>query len=596
MLEVDPPCLVLKRTRTSMVVTRIRTSAGGATPHVLAALSMPKCPWLQQQLLFVRFSPTLTQLTYCAVRSEVKTGFSLCPLVPPPLLHAPLIVPFIPSGGGGGGRGGQLAKMAPSAARALTVDSLNPKVLALGDHLGDAIARRAQRMQEELATNPGSHPFDEIIYCNLSNPQSIGQQPNKFFREVLALCDYPYLLDRSVTSSIFSSDAIARAREILDLIPGRSTGGYSHCQGTEGLCNAIAAGITSRDGFPSNAEDIFLTDGAAPPVHMVMHVLIRDEKDGILCPIPSHSLYTNSMVLRGATLVPYYLDESRGWGVSISNLKKQLEGARSKGIVVRGLVVINPGNPTGQVLVEENQREIVEFCRTEDLVLLADEVYQENIYTDEKKFNSFKKIARSMGYGEGDISLISFHSVSNGYYGECGRRGGYMEVTGFNSEVKKQVYKVASLSSCSNISGQILMSLVMNPPKVGDESYTSYQAERDGILSSFSRCAQAMVCTFNCLEGVTCSMAEGAMFVFPSVRLPPKAIAAAEERNTEPDVFYALRLLENTGIVVVPGSVFGQVPGTWHFRCTILPQEERIPLIISRFMAFHEAFMEEFRD
>lgn len=280
----------------------------------------------------------------------------------------------------------------------------------------------------------------------------------------------------------------------------------------------------------------------------------------------------------------------------MSDLKKQLDDARSMGVVVRGLVVINPGNPTGHVLVEENQREIVDFCRNEDLVLLADEVYQENIYTDEKKFHSFKKIARSMGYGEGDISLVSFHSISNGYYGECGRRGGYMEVTGFNSEVKKQVYKVASLSSCSNISGQILMSLVMNPPQVGDESYTSYQEERDSILSSFARCAKAMVCTFNRLEGVTCSKAEGAMFVFPSVRLPKKAIAAAEECNTQPDAFYALRLLETTGIVVVPGSVFGQIHGTWHFRCTVLPQEEKLQLIISRFMAFHEVFMEEFRD
>ncbi|KAL5225370.1 hypothetical protein ABZP36_012009 [Zizania latifolia] len=486
--------------------------------------------------------------------------------------------------------------MLRGAARALTVGSLNPKVVALADHhLAGRVARRAQSMQEDLESNPASHPFKEIIYCNHSNPQSQGQQPNKFFREVLALCDYPHLLDRSQTSFLFSSDAIARARDILGLIPGRSTGGYSHCQGIEGLRDAIADGIASRDGLPSYAEDIFLTDGAAAPVHMMMHLLIRDRQDGILCPIPSHSLYTDSMVLRGATLVPYYLDESKGWRVNISDLKKQLDGARSKGIAVRGLVVVNPGNPTGQVLSEENQCEIVELCKNEGLVLLADEVYQENIYTDQKKFNSFKKVAGSIGHGEGDISLVSFHSVSNGYYGECGRRGGYMEVTGFSSEVRKEVYKVASLSSCSNISGQILMSLVMNPPKVGDESYTSYRAERDNILSSLSRCAEAMVSTFNSLEGMSCSKAEGAISVFPSVRLPPQAISAAEAMNTEPDAFYALRLLESTGIVVVPGSVFGQVPGTWHFRCTILPQEEKIPLIISRFKAFHEAFMEEFR-
>ncbi|XP_044985470.1 alanine aminotransferase 2-like isoform X1 [Hordeum vulgare subsp. vulgare] len=495
--------------------------------------------------------------------------------------------------------------MSPASARALTVDSLNPKVLALSDHLGGAVARRAQRMQKELETNPGVYPFNEIIYCNLSNPHYLGQQPIKFFREVLALCDYPHLLNCSVTSSIFSSDAITRAREILDLIPGRAMGGYSHCQGTEGLRNAIAAGIATRDAFPCNAEDIFLTDGASAPVHMVMHLLIRDEKDGILCPIPSHFLYTSSMILCGATLVcitlvdrnvPYYLDESRDWDVSISDLKKQLDGARSQGINVRGLVVVNPGNPTGQVLVRENQCEIVEFCRNENLVLLADEVYQENVYTDEKKFISFKKIARSMGFGEGDVSLISFHSVSNGYYGECGRRGGYMEVTGFNSEVRKQVYKVASLSSCSNLAGQVLVSLVMNPPKVGDESYTSYREERDRIMLSLSRCAEAMVQAFNSLEGLTCSKAEGAMFVFPSVRLPKRAIASAEAMNTKPDVFYALRLLENTGIIVLPGSVFGQVPGTWHFRCTILQQEEKVQLIICRFKAFHEAFMEEFRD
>uniref|UniRef100_A0A0E0QYL0 alanine transaminase n=2 Tax=Oryza rufipogon TaxID=4529 RepID=A0A0E0QYL0_ORYRU len=472
-------------------------------------------------------------------------------------------------------------EMLRAAARALTVSSLNPKVLDLSVFFfsvsggsGSLIFFRcrcsrwrittsadsspaARSMQQELDANPASHPFSEV----------------------LALCNHPHLLDRSEASFMFSSDAITRAREI----------------GIEGLRDAIAAGIASRDGLPSYSEDIFLTDGAAAPVHMMMHLLIRGKKDGILCPIPSHSLYTDSMVLRGATLVPYYLDESRGWSVNISDLKKQLDGARAKGIDVRGLVVVNPGNPTGQVLVEENQCEIVELCKNECLVLLADEVYQENIYTDQKKFNSFKKVARSIGYGEGDISLVSFHSVSNGYYGECGRRGGYMEVTGFSSEVRGEVYKVASLSACSNISGQILMSLVMNPPKVGDESYLSYRAERDSILSSLSCCAEAMVSTFNSMEGMTCNKAEGGISVFPSVRLPPRAIEAAEAMNTEPDVFYALRLLESTGIVVVPGSVFGQVPGTWHFRCTILPQEEKTRQIISRFNVFHEAFMEEFR-
>jgi alanine transaminase len=148
-----------------------------------------------------------------------------------------------------------------------------------------------------------------------------------------------------------------------------------------------------------------------------------------------------------------------------------------------------------------------------------------------------------------------------GYYGECGKRGGYMEITGFSAPVREQIYKLASVNLCSNITGQILASLIMNPPKAGDESYTSYKAEKDGIIASLTRRAKAL-----------------------------------EDAFKAPDAFYALRLLESTGIVVVPGSGFGQVPGTWHFRCTILPQEEKIPAIISRFKVFHEAFMAEYRD
>lgn len=457
------------------------------------------------------------------------------------------------------------------------------------------IVIHAQRLQQQLQNQPGSLPFHEILYCNIGNPQSLGQQPVTFFREVLALCDHPYLLQREEIKSLFSADSISRAKQILALIPGRATGAYSHSQGIKGLRDAIAAGITARDGFPANADDIFLTDGASPGVHLMMQLLIRNEKDGILVPIPQYPLYSASIALHGGALVPYYLNESTGWGLEISDVKKQLEDARSRGIDVRALVVINPGNPTGQVLAEENQYDIVKFCKNEGLVLLADEVYQENIYVDDKKFHSFKKIVRSLGYGE-DLPLVSYQSVSKGYYGECGKRGGYMEITGFSAPVREQIYKISSVNLCSNITGQILASLVMNPPKAGDESYASYQAEKDRILTSLARRAKALEDAFNNLEGITCNKAEGAMYLFPRINLPQKAIDAANAANKAPDAFYALRLLESTGIVVVPGSGFGQVPGTWHFRCTILPQEEKIPAIISRFKVFHEAFMAEHRD
>ncbi|KAJ9691814.1 hypothetical protein PVL29_011097 [Vitis rotundifolia] len=478
----------------------------------------------------------------------------------------------------------------------VTLETINPKVLECEYAVRGEIVTLAQRLQQELQEKPGSLPFDEILYCNIGNPQSLGQQPITFFREVIALCDHPPILDKSETQGLFSADAIERAWQILDQIPGRATGAYSHSQGIKGLRDTIAAGIEARDGFPSNPNDIFLTDGASPAVHMMMQLLIRTKKDGILCPIPQYPLYSASIVLHGGTLVPYYLDEATGWGLEVSELQKQLEDAKSKGITVRALVVINPGNPTGQVLSEDNQRDIVEFCKKEGLVLLADEVYQENVYVPDKKFHSFKKISRSMGYGEEDISVVSFQSVSKGYYGECGKRGGYMEVTGFGADVREQIYKVASVNLCSNITGQILASLVMSPPKVGDESYESYFMEKDGILSSLARRAKTLEDALNSLEGVTCNKAEGAMYLFPRIHLPEKAIKAAEAAKTAPDAFYARRLLNATGIVVVPGSGFGQVPGTWHFRCTILPQEDKIPAVVSRLTEFHKGFMEEFRD
>ncbi|PHU24801.1 Alanine aminotransferase 2 [Capsicum chinense] len=354
------------------------------------------------------------------------------------------------------------------------------------------------------------------------------------------------MLSEEKFSPMLSADSVERAIQILDQIPVRATG----------LRDKIASGIEARDGFPGDPNDIFLTDGASPAVNsidlQVIHIALTEVTE------------RNSKMLTISVPSIFY------------------SGSHDDAVAHR-------------VLAEANQREIVEFCRKEALVLLADEVYQENVYAHDKQFHSFKNRSRSMGFGEKDISLVSFHSASKGYYGECGKRGGYMEFTGFRPEIREQIYKVASVNLCSNISGQILASLIMSPQKVGDESYKSFSAEKEAILSSLARRAKILEDAFNSLEGVTCYKAEGALYSFPRINLPGKAIKAAEEAKTAPDAFYARHLLNATGIVVVPGSGFGQRPGTWHFRCTILPQEDKIPAIVSRLTQFHKQFMDEFR-
>ncbi|KAI3859147.1 hypothetical protein MKX03_006130 [Papaver bracteatum] len=132
--------------------------------------------------------------------------------------------------------------------------------------------------------------------------------------------------------------------------------------------------------------------------------------------------------------------------------------------------------------------------------------------------------------------------------------------------------------------------------KVGAEPYESYSAENNCVLFSIVRSAKALEDTFNSLEGVTCEKADEGLYLFPRIQFSKNAIKAADAANTAPDAFYAKRLIEATGIVVLPGSDFGQVPGIWCIGLPILLQNMEIPSIITGLTDFHQAFMAEFHD
>jgi len=270
----------------------------------------------------------------------------------------------------------------------------------------------------------------------------------------------------------------------------------------------------------------------------------------------------------------------------VSELEAKLAQATSEGTEVRALVVINPGNPTGNSLPRENMEAVIHLCAKHHLVLMADEVYQENIWEPTLPFHSFKKVLGTMA-DPPPLQLVSFHSTSKGFLGECGLRGGYFELVGFDPEVRAQLVKLVSIGLCSNTMGQIATGLMVRPPKQGEPSYATYAAERDAILQSMKRRATMLVDGLNAMDGVTCNQPQGAMYAFPSIMLPPKLIEAAEAAGKQPDTFYALALLEATGIVVVPGSGFGQKPGTWHFRTTFLPPEQDMQAVIERMGTFH---------
>lgn len=124
-------------------------------------------------------------------------------------------------------------------------------------------------------------------------------------------------------------------------------------------------------------------------------------------------------------MVKYYLDEEKGWGVNPEEIVQRIKNAKDLGINLRGMVVINPGNPTGNVLKRHDIEEIIKICHDNEIVIIADEVYQSNIYKEDIPFISFRKVLAEMGDPYKDnVELISLHSVSKGLQGECGLRGG----------------------------------------------------------------------------------------------------------------------------------------------------------------------------
>ena len=457
------------------------------------------------------------------------------------------------------------------------------------------------------------YPFDHIVYTNIGNPQSLGQAPLTWPRQVLALTDLPneHGIDHADVLKLFPADAVRRAREIKAGLSkheyGQSTGAYSHSKGVQCLRQDVAHFITQRDLGDggdehysdvqdySNAENIFLTNGASGAIQMVLTALIASPNDGVMIPIPQYPIYSATVDLLNGQKVGYYLDEAAAWELNLQELERAYQTAVDSGINVNSFVLINPGNPTGQVLSRENVHDIVKFCAKHRLVLLADEVYQENVYDENAEFVSCKRAAYETGLLQQDaIELISFHSVSKGVFGECGRRGGYMELTGIDSDVTDQLYKMASASLCATVTGQIMVSLMVRGPAVSDESYASHEAEKRAIFESLKRRSQLVSRGLDDIPGFSCQPAAGSMYCFPAIQMPQRAILAAQEEGESPDEMYCVSLLKRTGICVVPASGFGQKAGRFGFRTTFLPNEDEMARCVQLIRQHYQEFQQEY--
>jgi aspartate/methionine/tyrosine aminotransferase len=266
----------------------------------------------------------------------------------------------------------------------------------------------------------------EILYTNIGNPHQVGQPPISYYRQVLALCDLPAEMgvDHPKVYDMFPRDVVERARDYRELIGPSGTGAYTHSQGILGFRQHVADYIQSRDGYKAYPGNIFLTNGASSAIGMCLQGLLASNNDAIMIPTPQYPIYSALIAKLGGRQVSYDLDESLNWAVCREELEAKLAKAKKNGIEVKALAMINPGNPSGNVMTHCDIQVVAEFCAEHGIVLLADEVYQTNVYADTAEFVSAKKVALDCRLN--NLQLVSFHSTSKGLIGECGRRGGYM--------------------------------------------------------------------------------------------------------------------------------------------------------------------------
>ena len=224
-------------------------------------------------------------------------------------------------------------------------------------------------------------------------------------------------------------------------------------------------------------------------------------------PIPQYPLYSALLTLDGGTMIKYFMKEEQNWGISPADIKARIKNAQELGINVRSMVVINPGNPTGNVLRRNDIEEIIKICHDNRILIMADEVYQRNIYyPEDAPFVSFRKVLAEMGAPySNNVELVSLHSISKGLMGECGLRGGYFETHNLDSYAMDMLYKLKSIELCSNTIGQIAVNLMVDPPRSGresDETVKIYNKQRDEINNGLEERAALLTETFNKMHNI----------------------------------------------------------------------------------------------
>lgn len=304
-------------------------------------------------------------------------------------------------------------------------------------------------------------------------------------------------------------------------------------------------------------EDIYIGNGVSELIVMAMQGLLNDT-DEMLIPAPDYPLWTAAVSLSGGNPIHYRCDEQSDWAPDIEDIRSKITDR------TRGIVIINPNNPTGAVYPEEVLKQIIELAREKNLIIFADEIYDKILY-DDTQHVSIASLT------DDDVLCLTFNGLSKTYRA-AGFRSGWMIVSGPKHLARDYVEgldMLASMRLCSNVPTQHAI----------QTSLGGYQSINEltcpgGRLYEQRNLAWEML---NDIPGVTCTKPAGALYLFPKLD--------AKKYNIKNDEKMALDLLQQQKVLIVQGSGFN-MPDTQHFRLVFLPREDDLTDAIDRIGAF----------
>ena len=337
--------------------------------------------------------------------------------------------------------------------------------------------------------------------------------------------------------------------------------GYCDSRGLYSARTAVVQYYQTRGITDVTVDEIYLGNGVSELITLTMQALCNPE-DEILIPAPDYPLWTASVSLAGGTPVHYLTDESQGWAPDFDDLEARISPR------TRGIVVINPNNPTGAVYSTEVLQRFVDIARKHDLMLFADEIYEKIVYDGRSMTNLATMTGR-------DVLCLTYSGLSKAYR-VCGFRAGWLAITGpleRASSFIEGIKLLANMRMCANVPAQHAIQTALG----------GRQSIEDLLLPQGRLTAQRDLAhsTLNSIDGISCQQADGALYLFPKLDVDKFGIVDDER--------FVLDLLESEKILVSHGRAFNWIEPD-HFRLVTLPNTDDLSTALERLGNFLSSY------